>query len=358
MVYEELPRARYFFIICLRYHPLNPMELDDRFSLRSQPLWTLRSRFILCSVRLLDYVDSVERPQFQKLLSRFLLEAGASDFTPLFCFSSRRLDMVQRIDGRSNCQRIFFLLILRLFFMRRSKGHIGRWRSKNSFYLIWRQLVRRLRVERLQKLALGIAVVEPILRLIATRFRHFNFDYTFFRCDGLAIGALLACQLYRKERKLPAAGIFSGKATAIFIFLIACVFLAAIRPLLSSPRFYMQGSALFLTAVNLCFYSLIRITVENRGSRSFWIFRSAVLVFFGQISYCMYMSHTYVMRIYDDWIGPLAAGNTRAYSVRLVTVFGATIVLCIVSRYCLELPFMSLRKYVLRKPAPAVKVAS
>jgi len=252
----------------------------------------------------------------------------------------------------------FFLANFATFFHATLEGPYWTLAIEEQFYLIWPQFVRRLRVERLQKLALGIAVVEPILRLIATRVRHFNFDYTFFRCDGLAIGALLACQLYWKERKLPAAGIFSGKATAIFIFLIACVLLAAIRPLLSSPRFYMQGSALFLTAVNLCFYSLIRITVENRGSRSLWIFRSAVLVFFGQISYCMYMSHTYVMRIYDDWRGPLAAGNTRAYSVRIVTVFGAMIVLCIVSRYCLELPFMSLRKYVLPKSAPAVKVAS
>jgi peptidoglycan/LPS O-acetylase OafA/YrhL len=122
-----------------------------------------------------------------------------------------------------------------------------------------------------------------------------------------------------------------------------------------SATFFMQGTALFLSAVNLFFYCLIRMAVHDSGAKYLAIFRSAVLIFFGQISYCMYMSHTYVMRIYDDWTGPLRPGNHLAYTARIAAVLGGTILISLISRYALELPFMSLRKYVLRKLATAAQ---
>lgn len=229
---------------------------------------------------------------------------------------------------------------------------------EEQFYLVWPQFVRRLRLEQLQKLALAIAIGEPILRLIATAFHHYNFIFTFFRCDGLALGALLACQLHRKKLQPAARNNVWKKLSVLPVFAIACVFLAITQRWMESPRFYMQGTALFLSAITLCFYSLIRISVENSGSRYLAILRSSVLVFFGEISYCMYMSHAYVMRMFDDWRGPLQAGNTSQYAVRVATVLAATVLICIASRYFLELPFMSLRKYVLRKPAPEICVVA
>ena len=77
------------------------------------------------------------------------------------------------------------------------------------------------------------------------------------------------------------------------------------------------------------------------------------MVFFGLISYCLYMSQTYVLRIYDEWRHPVLAESYVGYWVRIAIVFSATVALCVVSRYVLELPFMSLRKYVLR-PNPTL----
>ncbi len=228
---------------------------------------------------------------------------------------------------------------------------------EEQFYLIWPQFVRKMRVDRLQKLALAIVLVEPVLRLIDSGFHHYDFILTFFRCDGLAIGAFLACQCHRKqlaERNLKAP--FWRRFQALWLLLGASILVVATAIMMDSPRFSMQGTALFLSAINLGFYSLVRIAVQGSGSKFLAVFRSSVLVFFGQISYCMYMSHTYVMRIYDDWHGPLQPGNTLAYCARIAAVLGATVVVCLVSRYALELPFMSLRKYVLRNPmrvAPA-----
>ncbi len=226
---------------------------------------------------------------------------------------------------------------------------------EEQFYLIWPQFVRRMRVDRLQKLALAIVLVEPVLRLIDTWFHHYDFILTFFRCDGLAIGAFLACQLHRgqlSEQNFNA--ILRRKSPALWLLPAGLVLVVATAWMMESPRFYMQGTALILSAMNICFYSIIRMAVCGSGSRQLAIFRSSVLVFFGQISYCMYMSHTYVMRIYDDWRGPLRPGNTLAYCMRIAVVLGATVLICILSRYALELPFISLRRYVLRKPARAV----
>ena len=223
---------------------------------------------------------------------------------------------------------------------------------EEQFYLIWPQFVRRLNVDQLRKVALAIVIIEPILRLIDTAFHHYDFIFTFFRCDGLALGALLACQLYRRDRDTSAISSRQRKIPAVWTLFCSCIFLAFAKELMSSPQYTLQGTALFLSAINLCFYCCIRIAVENSGAKFLAVFRSSALVFFGEISYCMYMSHTYVMRGYDDWRGPVVVGKNLDYWVRITTVFGVTVALCVISRYALELPFMSLRKYVLRKTKP------
>lgn len=220
---------------------------------------------------------------------------------------------------------------------------------EEQFYLVWPQFVRRLRVNQLKQVAFAIVIAELALRLLDTAFHHYDFQLTFFRCDGLALGALLACQLYHDGWNISATPVRRRKMTAVWILLCSCIFLAFTKELMSSSKYMMQGSALFLSAINLCFYCCIRIAVENSGAKFLAVFRSAVLVFFGEISYCMYMSHTYVMRLYDDWRGPLVPGRAFEYWARIAIVFCATIVVCVISRYALEIPFMSLRKYVLRR---------
>jgi hypothetical protein len=63
------------------------------------------------------------------------------------------------------------------------------------------------------------------------------------------------------------------------------------------------------------------------------------------------MIHTYVLQAYDHFRGPLPDGNLPAYLVRFTAVLSITIALCMASRYLIELPAASLRKYVLKRPA-------
>ena len=69
-----------------------------------------------------------------------------------------------------------------------------------------------------------------------------------------------------------------------------------------------------------------------------------MLTFFGLISYAMYMVHLYVMRAYDHFDGtPLR----RMGSPRFFAVLGITIAACLFSRYLIESPAISLRRFVL-----------
>ncbi len=221
---------------------------------------------------------------------------------------------------------------------------------EEQFYLIWPQFVRRLNLDRLRTIAWCIVLAEPILRLVETAFHHYNFYLTLFHCDGLALGALLACQLYKQDKKSSAVHGVPKAMSGIWAIVLGCIFLAATRSFFHSPRFFMQAIAVSLSAVGLCFYGCLRISIEHSGSRYLAILRSSVLIFFGEISYCMYMSHTYVISEYDRLRGPLSSGDKTGYWVRVVIVLGVVIAISVISRYALELPFMSLRRYVLRGP--------
>ncbi|HTU49608.1 MAG TPA: acyltransferase, partial [Acidobacteriaceae bacterium] len=93
---------------------------------------------------------------------------------------------------------------------------------EEQFYLVWPRFVRRLRIDRLKTLALAVVIAEPVLRLIATVFHHYNFRFTFFRCDGLALGALLACHLYREERNPSTPSDRRRKTSAIWLLILSC----------------------------------------------------------------------------------------------------------------------------------------
>ena len=220
---------------------------------------------------------------------------------------------------------------------------------EEQFYLIWPQFARRLTAEKLQRMALGLVIAEPVLRLIAAAFGHHNYRFTFLHCDGLGLGALLACQQYHATSDAGRAERPNRRSHGWVLLLVGTALTALPLMLPDAGRIAQAGGALQLTGISLLCFSAVRFAVRNSGRRMLAVLRSRVLVFFGLISYCMYMSHIYVMRAYDHWRGALQVGDMTAYTARFFAVLAATIVVCLISRYALELPMMSLRKYVLRK---------
>jgi peptidoglycan/LPS O-acetylase OafA/YrhL len=218
---------------------------------------------------------------------------------------------------------------------------------EEQFYLLWPRIIQHTSVDSVSKLAGVIIVTETVVRLISAAFGHVNFVFTFYHCDGLAFGALLACQ-YRRWHLEPSLrgqksrGIFRWIALGALVLGALCIYC------LQHPPAYL-ASALLLTAAGLLFYAVIGGVVKYSGRRFLIPFRSQPLVFFGEISYCMYMVHGYVLLTYDAWRGPVPTGDALQYAIRVLAVLGTSIVVCVFSLHVIERPIQSLRRYVLRK---------
>jgi peptidoglycan/LPS O-acetylase OafA/YrhL len=128
------------------------------------------------------------------------------------------------------------------------------------------------------------------------------------------------------------------------LFVLSSAHSVSLRELAFTACLRQTGVALLAAAV-------IAFLITHAGARYLDLLRSGVLPFFGLISYAMYMIHLYVMEIYDRWRGTPRVGNDFAYALRLACVLGGTIVLCLMSRYGIELPAISLRRFVLARPA-------
>jgi peptidoglycan/LPS O-acetylase OafA/YrhL len=220
---------------------------------------------------------------------------------------------------------------------------------EEQFYLIWPTVVRRRSVDTLSHWAIAIALVSVVLRFVAASHGHYNYFLTFFRCDGLAAGALIACQFERHQR----AGTplserdpyFIGAiAAAILLFFTGLIPYVAERPALSS--------SFNLTGITLLCAGCTGLVVAHTGCAALAPLRSRLLTFFGLISYALYMVQLYVLLAYEKIAGTLPIGDTRAYFIRIAVVLAATIAVCLFSRYVIELPALSLRKRVLSRPAP------
>ena len=223
---------------------------------------------------------------------------------------------------------------------------------EEQFYLLWPRIIHRRSVASVQRLAMGIVIVETVVRVVSAAFGHVNFVFTFYHCDGLALGALLAC-MYRSwklEPRRPGQGWRGGfrwLALGAFLLGALCVYIQRLGPAQSRAAYF--ASALLLTAISLLFYALIGGIVKHSGSPLLLPLRSHPLVFFGEVSYCLYMIHGYVLLSYDRWRGPVPDGNVWQYVIRVIAVLGISVMLCLFSLHVIERPIQSLRKYVLRK---------
>ena len=221
---------------------------------------------------------------------------------------------------------------------------------EEQFYLIWPQLNKRLTAVGLQRLAFAVVLISPVLRLLDAASGHYNYRLTFFHCDGLALGAILACQQFRRQTEA-GAETSVNKGNGILLWFTFLALGLIVNPMIwaSTEKVFEAGIALQLSGVSLLAYCAIAAAVRYSGASAMAVLRSPVLTFCGLISYCLYVCHMYVMKIYDHFEGPLQANNMQQLLVRFLIVFAVSFAVCVIARYAIELPAMSLRKHVLRK---------
>jgi peptidoglycan/LPS O-acetylase OafA/YrhL len=222
---------------------------------------------------------------------------------------------------------------------------------EEQFYLIWPTVVRRRSVETLWRWAFAIVIIVWALRLGAAAFGHHNYFLTFLRCDGLAVGAMIACRYQQKQNNLRSRkdimAFLTGIAAGVALFAIG----VHLQPM---ERTTAYGAASFQTGIVLICGGIVGLVIAYTEHGLLAPLRSSFLTFFGLISYALYMVQLYVLWAYDHFRGPLTSGDTAAYFIRFFAVFAITIAVSLLSRYLVELPALSLRKHVLRHPTESV----
>ncbi len=232
-----------------------------------------------------------------------------------------------------------------LFFHVVSAGPFWTLAIEEQFYLVWPAVLRGRSIARLRRWALVLALSSVALRLAAAAIGHRTYYYTFFRCDGLAAGAYIAFWFHERGVDPASRVREAGVQAALLVTGIVFCALWLLHP--ATLRADAFVAALSQTGVTLLCAGCITFALTHAGEGKLAILRSPVLTFFGLISYALYMVHLYVLAVFDHLRGPLAAGDTGAYLVRFATILATTIVLCLVSRYVIELPANSLRRFVL-----------
>jgi len=229
-------------------------------------------------------------------------------------------------------------------------GHLWSLAIEEHFYLLWPLLVRLLNRTTLFVLTLIIVFGTPILRGICA-YRGMDpeleiYIYSFFRFDGLALGAILALWVrspyYSRVSAWKLAGVLVGLSLAVTV--IGWPYgIMGTRTVASSALRYTQAQLMFAGAIALA--------LAYRGSGITGILRSRPARFVADVSYCIYLIHLamgdayyFVLQSIDvNDVG--AFGAVGALAVRSVVIGTLTFGVAVISKRFLEDPFLRLKRY-------------
>jgi peptidoglycan/LPS O-acetylase OafA/YrhL len=221
---------------------------------------------------------------------------------------------------------------------------------EEHFYLVWPLVVRLFNGVWLLCFTALIVMGTPILRGVCA---HFGmnpelqiYPYSFFRFDGLALGAMLAIwvrsRYYSRSSAWTLAGLLLG--TSLLIFLAGLPF-----GITGSKT--VAGTAFHYTQAEFVFAGLMALALAYRGSKftAFLRWRPARIT--ADLSFCIYLIHLTVGDFYyrllhamhfDDVARLGAVGSLVLRILVLVTV---TFALAALSKRFLEDPFLRLKRY-------------
>lgn len=272
---------------------------------------------------------------------------------PLYCVCLVVVLLCVPHSGTYVLLATFFMANFNGFFHIPIDGPFWTLAIEEQFYLLWPTVIHHRSVAQMQQLSLTIAITSASLRLLLALAGHNNFNLTVFRVDGLAMGAWLACYFFRR---VPTPTLRRRENRWMGLTLLAGVAVAIGAHMLGSggilrPQYVPR--ALDYTGMVMAYTGLFGFIIARPGEPGPQAFlRSRTLGFFGLVSYAFYMTHMYVLVLYDRWHGPITPGDYRQYLLRLAVTFVATTVVSLVSRYAIELPALSLRRLILPPTIP------
>ena len=191
--------------------------------------------------------------------------------------------------------------------------------------------------------SLGLLVLCPVLRALA--FAHLlhtgdALSKTWMIADNLAIGAVLAILLrwpgvtLRQFAALGWVQSLAGLAGVMALF-------AAHRMGTTDVLRNSLGLSCFLLICGSAVVLMLCLFRERRLPE--WM---RVLVFFGDISYGLYLIHLLLLQIYDRRFGTGFAADWRLMLVRFLAVNGVAVGIAVVSRRWFEDPILRMKSRI------------
>ena len=227
---------------------------------------------------------------------------------------------------------------------------------EEHFYLCWPMVVRRFQPATVMRIAVGVCLAEPLIRAAAFPYVESVFPYSWFRLDGIATGACLACFV-----RSPRYSARSARWLALFLA-AAGLFMEIAGSPHAIRQFHTRfGAALEFPPIDMICAAVVLWGAAFSGRRQTGVLRNRVLCICGDLSYCLYLVHCMVMDAYDGSLRafgfPPEATGFRAILIRGAVVLAASFLIAAVSRAVLEQPALRAKRFFQpqgpRRPAPA-----
>ncbi|MFN2603735.1 MAG: acyltransferase family protein [Gemmatimonadaceae bacterium] len=228
---------------------------------------------------------------------------------------------------------------------------------EEHYYLVWPSIVRRLSLRQLAAIVICVAIATPIVRWIA--FRNGIIQglsiYTWFNLDGLALGSLLAIIFVSTQ----------GSRRTLVTFSIATIVLGVGILMVGRPYGIMRGdfplgAALQIFPWCLAFAGLMAWLLTLDSPRANRWTDNSILVFFGDISYGLYLIHWLVFTEFDrvaSWawnVNESAVPGMGYAFLRLLIAGGIAVGIAWVSRRKFEQRYMRLKNRVAPRPQHSI----
>jgi peptidoglycan/LPS O-acetylase OafA/YrhL len=224
---------------------------------------------------------------------------------------------------------------------------------EEQFYLLWPTVVRRFLPKVVLWFAVAICIAVPFFRALAPDPSR-DLALTWMRCDGLALGALVATWVYLERRRpallASAAATLRNRALTLIAGLVGLALVIwCVETLLHVQHI---SRALRPTEADLVFGAAILTAYAWQGAPAMALLRSPLATFIAGTSYCAYIIHLSVYNAIDAW--GWTASSVPIVSAGLRLLWGIPIIfaLAALSKRFLEDPILRLKsKFAPRESA-------